>query len=317
MGLNHSTAMNKVRSSITASVDMALNSSGGCNTTVSGSNIISVVGGKNVDISRVRQKVYLKLNTSCTISQVMSSKVKQDIEAKLMQTAEAITKGLGSNNATSSNITEAMMNLPVVIQSNIVAAVQTLVTSSNIITVQGTDGLNMDLIDQEVVTDVVTKSVVTQTMASDAGQKVDLLVDQAAKASATGLDLTLGLVVFIVLAIVGMVIFVSWKNTVATVLMSPMTWLLVVMPFLIGSMVLMVAGLSAKKVFWPYRPAATNDTAEEAEKKKTMNRTIVLAASITAAFLVILEAGLFYAMITRPPMLGSIRATTTVTIGRN
>lgn len=67
---NKSEAINEINNTIRSSVDVVMQSTAGCNATVEGSNIISVIGSSNINISNIKQKVFVKLDASCTITQI-------------------------------------------------------------------------------------------------------------------------------------------------------------------------------------------------------------------------------------------------------
>lgn len=297
MGMNSSKALNMVETGISASVAAALENSAACNTTVSGSNIISIVRGNGINISDVKQKVYIKVNTSCVVTQVSDAKMTQTISEKLQQQAESVTTGLGMNAAESENFMHIMTRLSTAVQTSMVAEINAVTSGTNSITIVDSSNVTATVIDQEFFNDTVTKNVVAQSMSTSVGQEAQVAIEQAAKAKAEGFNLSLGLIVFIVAAIVGSIFIVSWKNTVTTVLMNPMTWMLVTTPILIGSAVLFIAGMPKTKIFWPYEKAVSSDTETEASNKRSKNATILLAAGVSTVMLLVLDAGLFYATI--------------------
>lgn len=308
MGMNASRATNVVENSISSAVSSVLQSTAQCNTTVMGSNIISVANASGINISNVKQNVYLKMNATCIITQISDSKVTQKIAEQLQQQAESVTTGLGMNSADSYNYTQLMMKLAVAVQSSMIAQVNAISTGSNVITITDSSNVTMSVIDQEIYLETVTKNVVSQTMQSEIGQEAKVAIEQAATAKAEGFNLSMGLIVFIVAAIVASIFVVSWKNTITTVLMNPMTWLLVTTPILIGTSVLFIAGIPSKRVFWPYTQDVSTDTAAERSNRKSRNATIILASGVSTVFLTLLDFALFYATLKAPPSVAGQRS---------
>lgn len=295
MGMNQSRALNVVRSAITSSVALVLNNSAGCNTAVYGSNIINISNAHDIDISDIKNKVFIKMDATCIISQASETSVAQKISQDLQQQAEAITSGLGMNAADSANLMSLMTNLSVAVQSSIVASITNLAKAENLINITDSSGVTARAIEQTAYIDVVSKSVVSQSMKSQAGQEVETAITQAAKAKSEGFNLSMGLIVFIVAAIVGTVFVVSWKKTITTILMNPMTWLLVTTPLLIGTTSLFIGGLPKKKIFWPYQQDVSTDTASERSTKKSKNLTIMMASGVASVFLLLLDSALVFA----------------------
>lgn len=184
-----------------------------------------------------------------------------------------------------------------VIQNSMVAQISSIASGSNMITVQDSDGVKMSVIDQEVLVDSVSKAVITQAMESDVGQSISVTIDQAAKAKAEGFEFTWAMMLIIALVVVGGVVIIKMKKTVENVIMSPLTWTLIVTPFLIGAVVLAVAGIPQKKTFWPYKNMREDDNEDEKDSKKAFNKTLLLGSAISAAMLAVICGGLLFAVV--------------------
>lgn len=294
MGFNFSKALNQINNIVEEEVQVFLQNTGGCTTEVKGlaiTDISDISGGSTV--KDIKNSVLVTMDASCTISQINNSDVSQEVSEKLAQQAESLASGLGLNMADSTNLINNTVALTTVIRDSCIAQVTNLASGTSSIRIAGVkEGSTVADVGQNVIIQSIAKSVVTQVMGSSAGQKVEVQIDQAAKAQAKGLDLTLALILYIVLAIVGAVVFVTMKGTVQQVIMSPMIWMLLMSFPLTGCLIMLIAGIPKKKVMWPYKNAKSNDTADELEEKNKINSSIMLASGVAGGVFLLLELAL-------------------------
>lgn len=284
-------AENELHNTVKSSVKVMMENAASCITTVSGSNIISIVGSTNVDISQIKQKTWIKVNTSCMVTQTNNVDIKQEIETQFKQSATTMSETLGLNSVESKNLTDNMVELSSEVNSKAVALFQTGTSAMNSISVIDSAGVRMSLVDQESYIDQISTATFDQVMSTTAGQGVKVIVDQAAKATSLNLTLIVGIVTAGVVASV-FIIFGSRfllgaqariGRGIGAAVASPMLWAgLLAIPALFAISTF-VMSLTPNKAMWPLKQVKSTDTADEIAAKRSNNVAVSVISGIVGA----------------------------------
>lgn len=298
--LGKNSAKNTIRNTIESVVKATLSSSASCITTVQGSNILIIEGSNGIDISNISQKVFIKVNTSCAISQLNSTDIQQSITDNFKQSAETIAVGLSLNENESANLSENMQRLTSVVTNTLSAMFQSTSSAINSITIRDSSNVSIKYYEQESYIETTAEATIKQVMASETGQEVEVIIDQAAKTTVLNIEM---LVIIITAGIVASVFIIFGSRyltksqaMVSSALKSPMLWIgLLSLPLMFTGIVFLLS-LTPYKVVWPLKQPKTTDNEAEAKDKKVCNTAMSIITGTGSAALTAAIAGLgFYA----------------------
>lgn len=277
-------AENQIRNAVNASISIMMDSSANCITTVSGANIISIVGGRNINLKDIRQKVWVKVNTTCVTSQTNKSSVQQSVDAQFKQAASAISEAFSLGDTKAKNVTESVMNLSTQVISRATALFQSIASSTNTISIVGVDGMTMEVVDQEVMLNEVASATMDQLMDTTSGQTIKLIVDQTAKATTMNFTAIVAIIVIGVVASVfiafGSRYFLNIQSSVSATLRSSGFWAAFLAIPTLFCLITVVLSMTPYKVMWPLKQIESTDTEAEQKKKKTNNIAAMIICSI-------------------------------------
>lgn len=165
---------------------------------------LRIVNSHNVDLSNIQWDQFVTVNQNCMTSSAVSSELSQDVSVAMQQATESILKGFAT---LSPNKAENVMGLVVELSQQVTNAFAQVcameITSEQSIDIIDSSGVQLHYLNMHQVVQGVSECVQSALSDTLAQQRLQIELDQIAKAQTTGLIASLA-PALIVMAIVAL-----------------------------------------------------------------------------------------------------------------
>jgi hypothetical protein len=283
MGIQYSKAKVAVDNVVKAGIKVVVNQVQNSASTVDGSQLVNVTGCKNVNISNIKMKQFLKVNFSVLATQEAQTDLKTKIDQAVKAAADAAAKGgWGAQGTDAETDVRNLLDCTQEITTSAVSIFTQNTSLSQAIVCKESEEVTISYIDMEQVADVIASAIVSQGSFNSAMIDIVNKIDALATAKSTGYD-PFGIIGLIAIVVIAAIIVLPLGgslmgvNAAKKLMGSPYFWM-----GMLGLLsALFTAGLLAEMIgFWPNQLIDVTDKEDGASRKKKINTAVTAISSI-------------------------------------